>query len=69
MAERTLTRSRLPFVGRRGDTVTTADGWIYINGRRFNPVDALDLSAALAVAVQIATLTNHTPTTQEATHG
>ncbi|MFG1846718.1 hypothetical protein [Micromonospora carbonacea] len=67
MAERTLTRTRLPFVGQRGDTVTVTDGWVYLNGRRFDPLDALDLSAALAVAVQITTLNHTTP--QEAHHG
>jgi hypothetical protein len=62
LASRTLTRTRLPFEGRRGDTVTASNGWVYLNGRRFNPVDALDLSAALARAVNETTLNHTTPT-------
>ncbi|MEU7980514.1 hypothetical protein AB0B63_18520 [Micromonospora sp. NPDC049081] len=60
MVEQTLTRARLPFVGRRGDTVEiTADGRIRFNTRILGAVDALELSAALARAVND---TNHTPT-------
>ncbi|MFF0821191.1 hypothetical protein ACFYUR_12470 [Micromonospora haikouensis] len=63
MAKRTLTRTALPFVGRRGDTVTvTADGRINLNTRLLGSVDALELSAALARAVTEAAHLNHTPT-------
>lgn len=51
MSERTLTRTRLPHTTRSGDTVTLTGGVIYLNARPLRPADALDLSAALARAV------------------
>ncbi|MFI1194039.1 hypothetical protein ACH4T9_12390 [Micromonospora sp. NPDC020750] len=66
LASRTLTRTRLPFTTRRGDTVTIAAGCIHLNGRPMVPVDALELSAALARAVHENVHLNHTTLTEGA---
>lgn len=62
-----LVRSPLPFVDRHGNTVSVVAGQIYLNARPLTPVDALDLSAALARAVTD-TAHNHT-TPKETNHG
>lgn len=60
VAEIAAQRKPLPFTTRAGDTVTEVGGRIYLNARPISPVDALDLSAALAVAV-IGAAEQHTP--------
>lgn len=67
LATVTLTRAPLPFVDRHGNTVSVADGRIYLNARPLAAVDALDLSAALARAVT--DTANHNHTRKEAAHG
>lgn len=64
-------RVPLPYTtGRDGYTVAISGGCIYLNARPLTRTDALDLSAALARAVND-TIPNHTPTpTKEvAAHG
>ncbi|MFI7073613.1 hypothetical protein [Micromonospora sediminicola] len=46
-----LPRTPLPYTTRTGHTVTVAGGVIYLNAVPLRPVDALDLSCALARAV------------------
>ncbi|MEU8334851.1 hypothetical protein [Micromonospora tulbaghiae] len=58
-------RRPLPYTTRTGHTVTVAGGVIYLNARPLTPVDAHDLSCALARAVNDVSNTS----TREVQHG
>lgn len=65
-----FTRPALPFIDRHGNTVSIRDGEVHVHMTTgvLSGCDALDLSAALAVAVQHIATHNHT-TLKEANHG